>query len=86
MQAAARFGAVFAESVQDKLDAFAPLLKSISDLGSAIQRMTSSINDPPNSVMPLQVNGRRDRKEKLEELIEFLAFGILFWQQIKKRR
>jgi uncharacterized protein YoxC len=75
-----------AESVQHKLDAFSPLLKSISDLGCTIQRMTSVSNESPHSGMPLQEKKEKLKKEKLDGLIELLALGILLWQQVKKRR
>ncbi len=60
-------------------NAFNPLLQSMSDLGSALQKKIHSLNSSED-------NRKIHHRNQIDEVIELIAYGILFWQQIKKRR
>jgi uncharacterized protein YoxC len=66
------------------LNAFNPLFKSVSNMGEALQKATHSLTD--EGIKASENNPKKLHREKLEELIQLVALGILFWQQIKKRR
>lgn len=80
------------KTLQGHLEAFSPLLQSIRDIGTIIQRTTGSLNkgnpikEELNLIRPRFEEKKESRREKLEEIIELVALGILFWKQINKRR
>jgi uncharacterized protein YoxC len=70
--------------VNSQLNDFNPLLKCISDTGCIIQKAINSWqNNEQIKILP--DSKKKLQREKLEKIIEFIALGILFWQQIKKK-
>jgi uncharacterized protein YoxC len=65
------------KSVADKLEAFDPLLKSISVMGSVAHQAAVSLQE--------RVEPERTKKQSnLNDILDLATLGLMLWQQIKK--
>jgi uncharacterized protein YoxC len=71
-----RRSAGLTESVTEKLEAFDPLLKSISHLNSMLNETFFSIHE--------RIKERKKGQWNLNEFIELVTLGLLVWQKVKK--
>lgn len=71
------------ETIQEDLESFHPLCDSISNVGNALQSATKSLN---GGYEIHHDEKKKQWQEKLENIIELAAAGVMLWQQIKKRR
>ena len=74
--------ALLTESVSEKLDAFDPLLQSISNVGYGLDEMTRSMGETPEYREEKDIRW----KEGAKDLLELAALGLGLWKQIRNKR
>lgn len=72
------------ESFQGHVEAFSPLMLSISDLGNALQDAKSNWTE--SRIRAKKLEEKSPWTDKIRELIEFSALGLMAWDQIKKKK
>lgn len=75
-----------AESVQEKLSDLDPLMGSISDVGSALKNVTSSLNQGPTSYKFFKSTKKKSWQDTITDVIQLASIGVMAWQKIKKEK
>lgn len=75
-----------AESFQDKISNLDPLLESISNVGCALQKATSSFSNEEKTLKFFHLEKKSDWQEIASDFIQLATLGVVTWQKIKKGR
>jgi uncharacterized protein YoxC len=68
-------------SLHEKLETFTPFFNSIHQAGQAVEEKTSTLAQ----ALQMGENERRSTQESAGAVFEWVARGILLWQQMKKK-
>jgi uncharacterized protein YoxC len=76
--------------VHTKIESLNPLFQSVANVGSALERVTTPLNQgaaPVISVNEFEAEaGPTSQSDTVVEVIEWAALGLDLWQKFKKRR
>ncbi len=73
-----------AESFQDKIAEFDPLLDSISNVGAALKDVTGSFKNQEKPFKFFHSGEKKNWQDIISDLIKLTSLGVIIWQKFKK--